>query len=73
MAHQALTAEPDLCVLLPCNVIVYKRDSETHISAIDPERMLSIVGNEQLAPIAADVRRRLGEVVARAGRMNGGA
>jgi uncharacterized protein (DUF302 family) len=73
LAHQALTAEPDLGVLLPCNVIVYKRDSETHISAIDPERMLSIVGNEQLAPIAADVRRRLGEVVARAGRMNGGA
>ena len=73
LAHQALTAEPDLGVLLPCNVIVYKRDSETHISAIDPERMLSIVGNEQLAPIAADVRRRLCEVVARAGRMNGGA
>jgi uncharacterized protein (DUF302 family) len=73
LAHQALEAEPDLGVLLPCNVIVYQRDGDTHISAIDAERMLSIVGNEQLAPIAADVKHRLGEVVARVGRMNGGA
>jgi uncharacterized protein (DUF302 family)/glutaredoxin len=71
LAHQALEAEPELGVLLPCNVIVYRRDGETHISAIDAERMLSIVGNEQLAPIAADVKRRLGDVVARVGRMNG--
>jgi uncharacterized protein (DUF302 family) len=72
LAHQALEAEPELGTLLPCNVIVYERDGETHISAIDPERMLSIVGNE-LAPIAADVKRRLGEVVSRVARMNGGA
>jgi uncharacterized protein (DUF302 family) len=71
LAHQALEAEPELGVLLPCNVIVYERDGDTHISAIDAERMLSIVGNEQLAPIAADVKRRLGEVVARVGRMDG--
>ena len=70
-AHQALAAEPDLGVLLPCNVIVYQRDGDTHISAIDAERMLSIVGNEQLAPIAANVKRRFGEVVSRVGRMNG--
>ncbi len=73
LAHQALEAEPDLGVLLPCNVIVYQRKGETHIAAVDAERMLSIVDNEQLAPIAADVKRRLGDVVARVGRMNGGA
>jgi len=72
-ADRALEAEPDLGVLLPCNVIVYRHDGDTHISAIDAERMLSLVDNEQLAPIAADVKRRLGEVVARASRMNGGA
>jgi uncharacterized protein (DUF302 family) len=71
LAHQALEAEPDLGVLLPCNVIVYQRDGDTHISAVDAERMLSIVGNEQLAPIAADVKRRLGDVVARVGRTDG--
>jgi uncharacterized protein (DUF302 family) len=71
LAHQALEAEPDLGVLLPCNVVVYRRDGDTHISAVDAERMLSIVGNEQLAPIAADVKRRLGDVVARVSRTNG--
>ena len=57
LAHQALEAEPDLGVLLPCNVVVYQRDGETHVSAIDAERMLSIVGNDELAPIAAEVRQ----------------
>jgi uncharacterized protein (DUF302 family) len=66
LAHQALQAEPDLGVLLPCNVVVYTRDGQTHISAVDAERMLSIVGNDQLAPIAADVRGKLARVVERA-------
>jgi uncharacterized protein (DUF302 family) len=66
LAHQALQAEPDLGVLLPCNVVVYEREGETQISAIDPERMLSIVGNDQLAPVAAEVKERLGAVVERA-------
>ena len=55
LAHRALEAEPDLGVLLPCNVVVYERDGTTHVSAIDAERMLSIVGNDALTPIAADV------------------
>jgi uncharacterized protein (DUF302 family) len=67
LAHRALEAEPDLGALLPCNVIVYRRAGETHISAVDAEQILSIVGNNELAPIAADVRRRLAAVVERAG------
>lgn len=66
LAHRALEAEPDLGVLLPCNVVVYERDGTTHVSAIDAERMLSIVGNDALTPIAADVRTRLAGVVERA-------
>ena len=66
LAHQALSAEPDLGTLLPCNVVVYERNGETHISAIDAERMLSIVDNDQLAPIAAQVRAKLAAVVERA-------
>jgi len=72
LAHQALSAEPELGTLLPCNVVVYQRDGDTHISAVDAERMLSIVDNEQLAPIAADVKRRLGAVVARAAHQRTG-
>jgi uncharacterized protein (DUF302 family) len=66
LAHQALQDKPDLGVLLPCNVVVYQRSGVTHISAIDPERMLSTVDNNELAPVAADVKSRLGAVVHRA-------
>jgi uncharacterized protein (DUF302 family) len=66
LAHAALQAEPELGVLLPCNVIVYQQDGQTHIAAVDPEQMLSIVGNDQLAGTATEVRKRLSAVVERA-------
>ena len=66
LAHAALEAEPELGTLLPCNVVVYERDGHTHIAAIDAEQMLSIVGNDQLAETASEVRRRLALVVERA-------
>jgi len=66
LAHRALEAEPDLGVLLPCNVVVSEHAGKTRIAAIDPERMLSIVGNAELAPVAAEVRGRLANVVRRA-------
>jgi uncharacterized protein (DUF302 family) len=66
LAHRALEAEPDLGTLLPCNVVVYRRGGTTTISAIDAERMLSIVGKDELAPIAAEVRSKLAAVVERA-------
>ena len=63
LTHRALEAEPELGVLLPCNVIVYERDGQTHVAAVDPEQMLSIVGNDQLGSTATEVRRRLLGVV----------
>jgi uncharacterized protein (DUF302 family) len=63
LAHRALQAEPDIGVLLPCNVVVYEREGETCVSAVDAERMLSIVGRDDLAPVADEVRSRLGRVV----------
>jgi len=63
LAHQALAAEPELGTLLPCNVVVYRREATTHIAAIDAERMLSVVENDALAPIAAQVRHKLVRVV----------
>jgi uncharacterized protein (DUF302 family) len=63
LAHRALELEPDIGVLLPCNVVVYERSGATHVSAVDAEQMLSIVGRADLAPIAEEVRARLGAVV----------
>ena len=66
LAHRALEAEPELGVLLPCNVVIYQDNGQTHIAAVDAEQMLSIVGNDELAPTATEVRRRLAAVVERA-------
>jgi len=65
LAHRALDAEPDLGTLLPCNVVIYQAGGETHVSAIDPEKMLSIVENGDLAPVARQVREKLGAVIER--------
>jgi uncharacterized protein (DUF302 family) len=66
LAHAALEVEPELGTLLPCNVVVYQQHGETRIAAVDATQMLSIVGNDELAPIASEVRRRLSAVVQRA-------
>ncbi len=66
LAHRALEAEPELGVLLPCNVVIYQENGQTQIAAVDAEQMLSIVGNDELAPTATEVRRRLAAVVERA-------
>ena len=65
LAHRGLQAEPELGALLPCNVVVYERDGETHVAAIDAQRMLSVVENDHLGPVAAEVRDRLANVVER--------
>src|SRR5688500_10368146 len=65
MAHRALTAERDIGLLLPCNVVVYAADEEgkSVVAAVDPEASIGRVGNEALAPLAADVKARLRRVL----------
>ena len=63
LARQGLDAEPELGTLLPCNVVVYEQGGRTHEAAVEPEAMLSVVGNEALEPIAKRVREDLTRVV----------
>ncbi len=59
-AHRALTAEPELGLLLPCNVIVYTgKDLKTVVSFFDPVIMGQIIDNPDLVLIAAEVREKL--------------
>lgn len=59
LAHEALQSELALGALLPCNVVVYETDDGgVGVSAVDPERLLSIVDNPDLDSIATDVRNR---------------
>ena len=64
LAHQALSAETEIGLLLPCNVIVYEgKDGRTVVAAQDPDAALGIVGNPAIAPIAKDARERLVRVI----------
>ena len=66
LAYQALQAEPEIGLLLPCNVIVYeKTDDMTVVAAIDPDSMLAIIGdNIEVAEVAKDAKLRLMKALA---------
>lgn len=61
MAHQALQAEIDIGLLLPCNVVVYAADEpgRSVVAAMDPEEALKLTGNPGIESIARDVRNKL--------------
>ena len=68
LAHRALTAELDIGLLLPCNVVVYEVDAEhAMVSAMDPEAALALSGNPDVTPVATEVREKLQRVIARIG------
>ena len=65
LAHQALTAEPKIGVMLPCNVVVQQLDSGMiQVSAIDPGIAMQAVDNPGLAKVASEVTDKLRRAVA---------
>jgi uncharacterized protein (DUF302 family) len=58
----ALNAEPQLGLLLPCNVVVQHSDGKTIVSAIDAKAMLNVAG-AKLEQLAAEVNARLARVL----------
>lgn len=64
LAYRGLQAEPELGLLLPCNVIVYDNgDGTSTISIVDPLQMLGMVNNPQLQPMANEANQRLRRVI----------
>jgi len=60
LAREGLRIEPDLGLLLPCNVVVrVDQDGATLVSALDPELLVSVPGRPELEPIAAEAKARL--------------
>jgi uncharacterized protein (DUF302 family) len=64
LAAQALDAEADVGLLLPCNVVLYESDEGTVVAAIDPSTMVELTGNPGLESIATEARASLERVVA---------
>jgi uncharacterized protein (DUF302 family) len=63
LAHKALTAEVELGLLLPCNVIVYENDQKnTVVGFFDPKLMSHLLDNKELAGIAEEVYNKLQRV-----------
>lgn len=72
LAHRALTTDPDVGLLLPCNVVVRALPAQdgqprTRVEAADPESMLAITGSAELASVASEARARLERVIAALG------
>jgi uncharacterized protein (DUF302 family) len=60
LAHRALTADPSVGALLPCNVVVRSLgDARTRVEAIDPDAMMSVADDDVLREVAADAKTRL--------------
>lgn len=71
LAHRALVSDPDIGVMLPCNVTVEKVDDGVVVSLADPAAMLTAGSfglNEELQSVAEEARTRMLKVAARLAR-----
>lgn len=65
LANQALTAEPDIGLLLPCNVVVREEDDgSVTVGFMDPSAVLQLVERDEIGELAGQVRAKLEKVKA---------
>ncbi|NOX92981.1 MAG: DUF302 domain-containing protein [Gammaproteobacteria bacterium] len=63
LANQAINAEPDIGLLLPCNVLVREEEDDSiTVAFMDPSAVLGLVEREDVKPLAAEVRSKLERV-----------
>ena len=63
LAGRALDAEPQIGVLLPCNVVVREVDGDVVVEAMDPGVMATMVATDAIRPIADEARRLVGDAM----------
>jgi uncharacterized protein (DUF302 family) len=59
LAHRALTADPEVGLLLPCNVVVRDTPEGTLVEALDPAAAMGIVKNEAVVSVAEEAKAKL--------------
>ena len=68
LANQALTSEPDIGLLLPCNVVVREEeDGSVTVAFMDPAAVMTLVEKEGVEELASEVKSRLERVAAGVG------
>lgn len=73
LAHRALTLDPDIGLLLPCNVVVRAAGDDAEVLIMDPDLMVQVTNNPALAEVAGEAKARLMRVVARLSQEGGDA
>lgn len=64
LANQAIDAEPDIGLLLPCNVLVREEeDGSVTVAFMDPQAVLSLVERPEIEGLAGQVREKLQRVM----------
>jgi uncharacterized protein (DUF302 family) len=67
LAHRALTAAPEIGLLLPCNVVIRAVGEGSRVEIVDPAAMLGIAGEASLGEVAAEARAKLERALAALG------
>lgn len=70
LAHQALSAEPEIGALLPCNVVVRADGDQTVVSFMNPQAMTQLTANPQVHAVAREAETRLRRVCAALGPLD---